>query len=223
LLSELFAGDAGWRVCTYADAGQVVTGSTPPTSEPLNFGGAIPFLKPTDLDAGESVVQAREHLSELGAKKARLLPAGSVLVTCIGATIGKTGLARVACATNQQINAVIPAAEIVEPRFLYWWTVSPRGQQQIVENASATTLPILNKSKFSALAVPLPPLDEQHRIVAEVDRRLSIVREVQAEVDANLKRAQALRQAILARAFGSTEDSLPSVDAAAAPPRVGRR
>ena len=52
-----------------------------------------------------------------------------------------------------------------------------------------------------ALPLPLPPLPEQHRIVAEVDRRLSIVREVEAEVDANLKRAQALRQATLARAF----------------------
>ena len=42
----------------------------------------------------------------------------------------------------------------------------------------------------------------QHRIVAEVDRRLSIVRDVEAEVDANLRRAQALRQSTLQRAFG---------------------
>jgi type I restriction enzyme S subunit len=56
--------------------------------------------------------------------------------------------------------------------------------------------------------LPLPPLAEQHRIVAEVDRRLSIVREVEAEVDASLKRAQALRQAVLARAFsGSGENT----------------
>jgi type I restriction enzyme S subunit len=52
------------------------------------------------------------------------------------------------------------------------------------------------------LLIPVPPVAEQHRIVAEVDRRLSIVREVEAEVDANLKRAQALRNAVLARAFG---------------------
>jgi type I restriction enzyme S subunit len=48
----------------------------------------------------------------------------------------------------------------------------------------------------------LPPLDEQCHIVAEVDRRLSIVREVMAELDANLKRAVALRQSVLAQAFG---------------------
>ena len=46
--------------------------------------------------------------------------------------------------------------------------------------------------------------------VAEVDRRLSIVREVEAEVDANLKRAQALRQAVLARAFVGADDAVPS-------------
>ncbi len=193
----------GWAWTTYSAIGEVTTGFTPPTADRANFGGNTPFFKPTDLEAGDNVVMAREYLSEAGLSKGRRLRAGSVLVTCIGATIGKTGLARVECATNQQINAVVPKPDVADSRFVYWWTVSPRGQAQIHENASATTLPILNKSKFAALAVPLPPLVEQHRIVAEVDRRLSIVRGVEAEVDANLKRAQALRQAVLQRAFAS--------------------
>ena len=49
--------------------------------------------------------------------------------------------------------------------------------------------------------VPVPPIAEQARIIAEVDRHLSIIREVEAEVDANLQRAQALRQAVLATSF----------------------
>jgi len=61
--------------------------------------------------------------------------------------------------------------------------------------------PRLSLGEIRAIALPLPPETEQYRIVAEVDRRLSIVREVESEVDANLKRAQALRQAVLARAF----------------------
>jgi hypothetical protein len=209
-LATAFASDRGWLWMTYADIGAVTTGFTPPTAEPANFGGTIPFFKPTDLDAGENVVAAREYLTAKGLAKGRQLPAGSVLVTCIGATIGKAGLAQVACATNQQINAVSPRGDVADSRFIYWWTVSPAGQQQIIENASATTLPILNKSKFSALRVPLPPLSEQRCIVAEIDRRLSIVREVEAEVDANLKRAQALRQAVLAKAFTVASDAVPS-------------
>ena len=54
-----------------------------------------------------------------------------------------------------------------------------------------------------ALPIPVPPLAEQVRIVAEVDRHLSIIREVEAEVDANLQRAQALRQATLRSCFQS--------------------
>jgi len=192
----------GWAIATYAQLGVVTTGFTPPTGDAANFGGRIPFFKPTDLDAGDNVCLAREYLSDAGLQKGRKLPAGSVLVTCIGATIGKTGLACVDCATNQQINSVSPVNDCVDSRYLFWWTCSPAGQAQIVDNASATTLPILNKSKFEVLPVVLPPAAEQTRIVAEVDRHLSIIREVEAEVDVNLQRAQALRQATLAKAFG---------------------
>ena len=59
----------------------------------------------------------------------------------------------------------------------------------------------LNTSLLESVWVPVPPIAEQARIIAEVDRHLSIIREVEAEVDANLQRAQALRQAVLATSF----------------------
>ncbi|MFZ1501231.1 MAG: restriction endonuclease subunit S [Giesbergeria sp.] len=71
--------------------------------------------------------------------------------------------------------------------------------------ASGGVQPNLNLSLVRAVCVPLPPLPEQVRIVAEVDRHLSIIREVEAEVDTNLKRAQALRQATLSKAFQQTQ------------------
>jgi type I restriction enzyme S subunit len=61
--------------------------------------------------------------------------------------------------------------------------------------------PHLGFEQIASMPIAIPPPHEQARIVAEVDRRLSIVREVETEVDANLKRAQALRQAVLARGF----------------------
>ncbi|WP_374682468.1 restriction endonuclease subunit S [Accumulibacter sp.] len=72
---------------------------------------------------------------------------------------------------------------------------------QLRESIRGQTRPGLNGNLIRRIRVPVPPLAEQHRIIAEVDRRLSIVREVESEVDANLKRAQVLRQAVLARAF----------------------
>jgi type I restriction enzyme S subunit len=155
----------------------------------------------SDLDAGYCVREFRDSLTEAGAEHGRLLPERSILVTCIGATTGKTGFARVRCATNQQINALTVPVDSVSPEFVFWSFNSPHGQQQIRENASATTLPILNKSKFEALTIPLPPLAEQTWIVAEVERRLSVVDELKSVVSANLQRAARLRQSILQKAF----------------------
>ena len=73
--------------------------------------------------------------------------------------------------------------------------------------ASATTLPILNKSKFEGLEFPVPPLAEQTRIVAEVDRRMSVVEELESVVSANLQRARRLRQSILQRLHRRTLNS----------------
>ena len=69
----------------------------------------------------------------------------------------------------------------------------------------------LTHSKLGGVRIPLPPLSHQAGIAVELDRRLSIVRGVEAEVDANLQRAQALRRAVLARAF---ESEPPSLEAA---------
>ena len=74
--------------------------------------------------------------------------------------------------------------------------------------AAGSGQPFVNQRMLNEVQVPLPSLDEQHSIVAEVDRRFSIVRSVEVEADANVKRAQALREAVLARAFGGVERGL---------------
>lgn len=72
-----------------------------------------------------------------------------------------------------------------------------------IEDKVKTTAGIykIAQPELASVRLPFPPLAEQRRIVAEVDRRLSILREVEIEVDTNLLRAQALRQSVLAKAF----------------------
>ena len=89
----------------------------------------------------------------------------------------------------------------VSKRYLMYWLSSPVGMAFISDSTIATTQAKLALYRIERIPVPLPPLGEQHRIVGEVDRRLSIVREVEAEVETNLRRAQALRQATLSKAF----------------------
>jgi type I restriction enzyme S subunit len=72
---------------------------------------------------------------------------------------------------------------------------------QYLPKIIGSTAPHLNVADVKALGIPLPPLAEQHQIVAEVERRLSIVAGAETQVDANLRRADRLRQSILKQAF----------------------
>jgi len=202
LLKQAFEGklSEGWRALKVGEIGRIETGTTPPTANPKNYEGDLPFFKPTDLEQGRFVRKAREHLSETGQEHARMLPKGSVLVTCIGATIGKTGLSQLPCATNQQINSISPNDEVL-PEFAYYQVISPRFQEQIKTNASSTTLPILNKSKFCALPFVVCSLPEQQEIIRLLDEQFEVIERNEREIDAALRLSEALRQAILKKAF----------------------
>ena len=189
-----------WLVTTVEAAGRVETGTTPTKKNADLYGGCIPFFKPTDLDVGQDVREATEYLTDAGGKVSRLFRVGSVLVTCIGATIGKTGHASIVGACNQQINFIEPD-ESVCGRFAYFQAIAPSFQRQIIENASATTLPILNKSRFSALDFVICSSAEQAEIVRTLDARLGAADMLAAEIEAGLKRAEALRQSVLTEAF----------------------
>lgn len=192
----------GWAWASVAQIGSTFTGKTPPTSQSDLFGGGIPFLKPTDLDQGYEVRTCRQTLTEKGAAFCDLLPPMSILVTCIGATIGKVGLARVKCTTNQQINSLVVEPQLFDPRFVYWLFASPHGRKQVVGNSSSTTLPILNKSRFEALPMPIAPLSEQVCIVDAIEQRLNAALRMVKDVELERHRSNALRQSVLRAAFG---------------------
>ena len=204
-LSELYTSylpelPNGWEWVKVKDIGETVTGNTPSKKNNDYYSNEYPFFKPTDLNSGYYVKEAADGLSKKGISRARLLPAKSILVTCIGATIGKAGLIRVPGASNQQINAIIPYKPLI-PEYLYFICTSPQFQKCIHDNASSTTLPILNKSKFENLIIPLPSIEEQQKIVEEIERRFSIADRVEEIVEQNLKKAERLRQSILKKAF----------------------
>ena len=190
-----------WVECKVSDVGEISTGSTPSKKISEYYSSSdFPFYKPTDLNTGYSVLNSKDHLSDLGYRNSRKIDAGAVLVTCIGATIGKTGLIRTEGAFNQQINAVTPKKNILS-EFLFFQFISIKFQKQIKGKASSTTLPILNKSKFSKLLVKIPSLLEQRAIVAKIE---SLFADLDKGI-ADLKKAQdqlkIYRQAVLKKAF----------------------
>ena len=187
------------RVLTVGDLGTIVTGNTPKAVHEDTMAG-VPLFKPTELDAGYEVRHAKELMGEKRALGARMLPTMSVLVTCIG-TIGKTGLSRIPGATNQQINAIICHPKTATPQWTYFWFTSPIGKASIVDNASATTLPIINKSRFSALKVEIPGIEEQQEIVQLIESLFTLADQLEAKLTAARKLVDRLTPALLAKAF----------------------
>ncbi len=178
----------------------VVTGTTPSKNNPEYYGEEYPFFKPTDLEQGYNVIEAREYLSELGVCKGRFIPKFSTLVTCIGATIGKCGFSRVDGSVNQQINAMIPF-KAVSDKYIYWIINSPFMQDSIISNASSTTLPILNKSRFEELIVPVPPVVEQKRIVEVIESLFEKLDTAKELIQNALDSFESRKAAILHKAF----------------------
>ena len=101
---------------------------------------------------------------------------------------------------NHVFRARLVAADVL-PKLVSWWGNTFGKDYFQREGKQTTNLASINLTKLSAFPVPLPPLAEQQRIVAEVDRRLTLLRATEDQVDANLQRAECLRQSILSAAF----------------------
>ena len=89
-----------------------------------------------------------------------------------------------------------------DPSFIAYYLRSRDGRTRLTSNAKwAVNQASINQKDVCTTPIPLPPFTEQHRIVAEVERHLSVIQKAEAAVDAGLKRAERLRQSILKQAF----------------------
>ena len=175
------------------------------------------FLRITDIQDGRVNWDTVPYCkcSEEQYAKYRLLP-GDIVFTRTGATTGKSYLISdcpdavfasylIRLQIGKQLNTKYVALFLTSP--MYW------SQIMIVKKGSAQ--PGVNATILATLNVPLPPLAEQYRIVAEVEQRLSVSEEMEKAVDQSLKRAERLRQSILKRAFeGKLAPQDPSDEAA---------
>jgi type I restriction enzyme S subunit len=201
----------GWAIATVAQLSwSVEYGSSAKTTEDAS---GVPVLRMGNLVDGQLLFDDLKYLPADHDEFPKLyLEAGDILFNRTNSPelVGKTAVFKGATRSCSFASYLIRVRMLSGclPDFLAAYINSTYGRQWV---KSVVTQQVgqanVNGSKLQALVVPLPPLAEQHRIVAEVDRRLSIVREVEAEVDANLKRAQALRQAILSRAFTAVPET----------------
>ena len=193
----------GWTWSSIDQLADVGTGATPNRSK-VEFwvDGDVPWVT-SGVANGDYVDKASEFVTQraLAETNLTLYPAGTLLLAMYGEgkTRGKCAELLIPATTNQALAAL----QVNNQVRAYLRHFLELNYEEMRKVAAGGVQPNLNLSLVRAVAVPLPPIAEQIRIVAEVDRRISLVRSVVTEVDANLKRAQALRQSTLSKAFSS--------------------
>ena len=191
-----------WEWVRLVDIGIAETGTTPSKSHPEYFGTFIPFLGPANMLNGK-IISETQGLSKIGANYGRIVPEGSILQVCIGGSIGKCAIVDKPVTFNQQINSITPLVCVIE--FIYYVLQSDYFRLAIKEKSTGTATPIINRGNWEQLPIPLPPLAEQHRIVAKIEKLLPKVEEYGKAQDAlnklNAELPERLKKSILQEAI----------------------
>ncbi len=150
---------ADWEDINIGQLGTVITGKTPSTQNQEFWGEAIDFITPTDFkNYGKYSEIADRGLSLEGKERMKnvLIPANSILVTCIGSDMGKIVISRNECITNQQINSLTIHSESIHLEYVYQCL---KNLYPLLRSMAlgGTTMPIINKTDFSSIEIPLPP------------------------------------------------------------------
>jgi len=146
----------GWRVGTLSELGKIVTGKTPSTKVCEYFGGNIPFITPSDMDGRKMMGKTARYLTEKGAISVKYaqIPAGTILVSCIGSDMGKVTCTVKKSITNQQINSIIVDNKYSK-EYVYY-NLSCRKLELLNLAGGGSAVPILNKGHFSKIDILLP-------------------------------------------------------------------
>ncbi len=178
-----------WREYRIGEIADIVSGSTPSTSDPSNFNGDIPWITPKDLSGPHDryVSRGERNLSRKGLEScsAQLLPRGTVLVTS-RAPIGYVAIAKNPITTNQGFRNLVPKPG-VDSEFLYYWVKA--NVEELRRHASGSTFQELTGTALAQIRIRVPPLPEQRAIAhilgtlddkIELNRRMSQTLEAMA-------------------------------------------
>ncbi|MDD2747139.1 MAG: restriction endonuclease subunit S [Acidithiobacillus ferrooxidans] len=191
----------GWVWATLPQLGELNRGKSKhrPRDDERLYGGPYPFIQTGDVRKSDGAITGySQTYSEFGLQQSRLWPVGTLCIT-IAANIAETGILKFSACFPDSVVGFLIEDGATTTQYVNFFIRTAR--EKLERLAPATAQKNINLEVLGAVAVPLPPLAEQHRIVAEVDRRLTLLRATEAQVNANLQRAERLRQSILAQAF----------------------
>ena len=193
-----------WKQRKLGEIGEVITGSTPSTQHPEYYSeDGMPWVTPTDI-VDNIIYDTPRKLSPIGEKVGRVVPADTILVTCI-ASIGKNAMLVNTGSFNQQINSLVPDKKKYDPYFLL--TESFHWSAKMKREAAAGTMQIVNKNEFSAIETYVPELSEQKAIGAyfcQIDKLITLHQH-------KYESLVAVKKAMLEKMFPKEGETVPEI------------
>lgn len=157
------------------------SGGTPSRDVPEYYDGTIPWIKSGDLRE-KTVEQATEFITELAVQKssAKIVPAGAVLLAMYGATVGRMAMLGIDAATNQAVCSIVPDEKRAFTKYVYYALLAK--VPEFLRNAVGGAQPNISQGMIKETKIPLPPLAEQKRIAAILDKADAIRRKRQQAI-----------------------------------------
>lgn len=206
----------GWMFVRLNDLGEWGAGSTPSRSSSELYGGDIPWFKSGELSQ-DYIYESEETVTELALKKSSLRynRIGDVLLAMYGATIGKAAILGVRGTTNQAVCACTPFSGFSN---IYLLMLLKAYRPRFIGMGAGGAQPNISREKIIATVIALPPLEEQHRIVAKVDELMSLCDALEAQTEASISAHQTLVETLLnALLLPNTNQPADSQSASAEP------
>ena len=169
----------GWEWVRLGLIGDWGAGTTPSRSKSSYYGGTTPWFKSGELTA-DFIDSSEETVTDLALQECslRLNQPGDVLIAMYGATIGKTAVLKIAGTTNQAVCACTPNTGILN---LYLLVLLKAMRSNFIDQGAGGAQPNISREKIIATVIALPPTEEQHRIVAKVDKLMALCDQMEAQ------------------------------------------
>ncbi|HEP1569627.1 TPA: restriction endonuclease subunit S [Streptococcus suis] len=180
-----------WKEVSLSEMGKTITGKTPSSQHPEDFGDEMPFITPSDSFEKKYINKSDRFLSRSGSDrlKEKIISPNSIMVTCIGSAMGKVAKNSLSSVTNQQINSII-VNENFDSDYIYYLL---KNNYAVLRNAASgsTAIPILNKTDFDNLRFKVElNLNEQRKMVSilsTIDDKIETNNQINEELEAMAK------------------------------------
>lgn len=187
----------GWEIKKLGEVCEIIGGSTPKTSEPSYWDGEHYWVTPAELDGGKYISSTSRTITAEGVKDAhlQLLPSGTVLLSS-RAPIGKVAITTAPMYCNQGFKNLV-CSESLYNQYAYWFLY--HNTEYLNSLGTGATFKEISKRVVEQIPIPVPPREEQERIVAELDCLSGVIEKKKQQ----LRELDALAQSIFYTMFGN--------------------